>query len=157
MLPDKKSLIIEASEEGEKEARKDLEEDQLSITWAFEKIQKSISKKIVKSAKPFANEISEASEWLKLLESGDWTEPKQNESVNITKLHIVGLELPFVKGDSTITGIWSPQEILSVIRNKYARVKWDARFQDSKIMKFISTNSTISYNIQKGTWPVGIF
>jgi hypothetical protein len=162
LFPDKKPALIEINKEEGKEkfgdGEKDLDTDihsSILTSLPFAQIKSSISTKIINSNKPFEIDILEASEWLKLLLSGDWTEPTQNESVKITKLHITGLDLPFVKGDCNFAGIWTPEEIMSVIRNKYARVKWDARFQDSQIMKFITTNSTISYNIQKGTWPVG--
>lgn len=46
------------------------------------------------------------------------------------------------------------QEVLSVIQNASARKVWDARFDQSTVLEYLSTTSFLIHSIQKGTFPV---
>lgn len=97
-----------------------------SILLSFQQLEA----RIIASLKPtpplhlFSGNISKASSWLHiLLPINPWQDPKVNGSITVRKLPIVGLDLPFVRGDGIISGKWSPEEIASVIRNKKARLE----------------------------------
>jgi hypothetical protein len=124
---------------------------------SFQEIKKSISSNITPSdsANPFAKEISEASELFKLLCNESWVDPKQFGIVRVSKFHPEGLTLPFLRTEGIIKGKWSPEEVLSVLTSKFARLKFNERLMELKILKYLDLHSTITYTTQRGTWPVG--
>jgi hypothetical protein len=101
--------------------------DDISITSSnFVDLKLFIEQKAasIKSTGKFSYDFSIASEWLKLLAPlANWKDQTQNQAVTISKLAIEGLPLPFVRGDGLIPGDFTAEEVVSVIRNKHARLK----------------------------------
>lgn len=124
----------------------------------FTELKKLIESDVEKNASDgrFGIEIARAHSFMSyLFPKSGWEFSSLNKDVTISSLAIEELYLPAVRGDGNYRTKFSPEEWTSVIRNRFARFKWDPRFDESQVLEFIGTDSTMIYSVQKGSWPIG--
>ncbi|KAJ3111437.1 hypothetical protein HDU96_005697 [Phlyctochytrium bullatum] len=102
-----------------------------------------------------AKTATKALDLLKSLEPlTGWDTHSQADGISITTRPVDGAAMPMVRGDGTIEGPWSLHEALSVIRSMQARQVWDPRFEGGKVLETFNANESLTYTMQKGTFPV---
>ncbi|KAI9090451.1 hypothetical protein DFS34DRAFT_718741, partial [Phlyctochytrium arcticum] len=91
---------------------------------------------------------------LEPFDSAGWVSHSTQSGVRISQRPVAGAQMPMVRGDATLRGNFSAQEVLSVIRSSAARKFWDARFEDGKVLVNYNLDESLAYSQQKGTFPV---
>ncbi|KAI8800501.1 hypothetical protein BJ742DRAFT_780331 [Cladochytrium replicatum] len=62
--------------------------------------------------------------------------------------------LPYIKGAGKIEGVWTVQEVMSVVKSVAAREEWDGRFDGARVLEFLSPSDAVTYTKQKGVFGV---
>ncbi len=93
----------------------------------------------------------------------DWKKIHEKSNVEIFAMETPDLPISYIRGNGTIIGPWTVQEIISVIRSSFARkmcnyviliMIGDARFEYSSVIEYLTPEDALVYNVQKGTFPV---
>ena len=96
-------------------------------------------------------------ETLKRLTSSDLDEWKELGERNSSKLYsksVQGSALPILRGDVTINGRWTPEQVCSVIQCFGARKIWDEYFETGHVVERFSQKEYLVYTQMRSIFPI---
>ncbi|KAI9270369.1 hypothetical protein BDA99DRAFT_459862 [Phascolomyces articulosus] len=96
-------------------------------------------------------------ETLKRLSSSDLDEWKEMGERNSTKLYsksVQGSALPILRGDVTLHGQWTPEQVCSVIQCFGARKIWDEYFETGHVAERFSQKEYLVYTQMRSIFPI---
>ncbi|RIA88477.1 hypothetical protein C1645_684075, partial [Glomus cerebriforme] len=83
-----------------------------------------------------------------------WNFYADNKGVKVYTKDITGRSTPMIRGDYTLSGGYTADDFLSVIKNMSLRKLWDDRYEDGEYIEFFDNDNTLSRFSVKGTFPI---
>ncbi|GBB84581.1 hypothetical protein RclHR1_11150006 [Rhizophagus clarus] len=83
-----------------------------------------------------------------------WKFYSENKGVKVYTKDVAGRSTPIIRGDYTITGGYTAEDLLSVIKNLDLRKFWDDRYEDGENIKMFDNDNILSRVACKGTFPI---
>ncbi|KAI8912433.1 hypothetical protein EDD86DRAFT_201348 [Gorgonomyces haynaldii] len=161
MLPPGKKPVeqLTAPKSGEKPQEKGVEKLSVKLPpkWDEKELYKILDNIEHDNAHSFSKDTAQGLHLMRIMlpKHQQWQFMQEASQIRIMTLDIEGMSLPFVRGDGLVTGDFAPEEMLSIVRSSMARATWDARFELAEMYSHPDVNTSVTYSVQKGTWPVG--
>ncbi|RCH78883.1 hypothetical protein CU098_002899, partial [Rhizopus stolonifer] len=84
----------------------------------------------------------------------DWKYIGEKNQTQMYCQSIQGNPLPILRGETTLTGNWTPEQICSVIQCFGARKLWDEHFENGQIIERFSQKEYLVYTQMKSIFPI---
>ncbi|KAI9489362.1 hypothetical protein BDB00DRAFT_876449 [Zychaea mexicana] len=94
---------------------------------------------------------------LKRLASSDideWKEMGERNSAKLYSKSVQGSAIPILRGDVTINGSWTPEQVCSVIQCFGARKIWDEYFETGHVVERFSQKEYLVYMQMRSIFPI---
>ncbi|CAG8705341.1 5206_t:CDS:2, partial [Ambispora leptoticha] len=83
-----------------------------------------------------------------------WEFYSENKGVKIYMKEVPGKTMPIMRGEATITGGWTVDDLLATILDPSCRKIWDDRLEDGMILERLNDADVLVKTMMKGTFPI---
>ncbi|ORZ01715.1 hypothetical protein BCR43DRAFT_503213 [Syncephalastrum racemosum] len=84
----------------------------------------------------------------------EWKETGEKNQCKIYSKSVQGSPLPILRGDSVITGPWTPEQVCSVIQCFGARKIWDEYLETGHVVERFSQKEYLVYTQMRSIFPI---